>query len=117
MGRLAEAWRFYRDHVIFEEEIDAQPREEPEPLHPEPHPNHQPPHRLLLLLLHAHTSLLSSHYPNPNLDRRHGCSCPPDPEEKRVRVKGVTDTSKGGSELFIGEWVEFLLHVSSQFSL
>jgi len=27
-------------HAVLEEEIDAQPREEPEALHPEPHPDH-----------------------------------------------------------------------------
>lgn len=67
-------------HAVLEEETDAQPREEPEALHPEAHPDHQPPPRrrrgtlqlLLLLLLHdwAFSSSSSSRRPgsNQNLD-------------------------------------------------
>lgn len=48
-------------HAVLEEEVDAQPWEQPEPLHPESDPDHQPPPRRrrgtlrchLLFLLHG----------------------------------------------------------------
>lgn len=69
-GRLEDLQRGGGDaHAVLEEEVDAQPWEQPEPLHPEPHRDHPPPRRLhpplplhLPLLLH-HSSL--THPPTP----------------------------------------------------
>ena len=45
-------------HAVLEEEVDAEPREQPEPLHPEPDPDHHPSPRLRRGSLHRHLLLL-----------------------------------------------------------
>jgi hypothetical protein len=100
-------------HAVLEEEVDAQPREQPEPLHPESDPDHEPPPRLrrgslrchLLLLLHGDPSSSSPQPSEFKSESRVG-SAPPDPrgggwrgrhcELVGSRTHAYEDTSKGG---------------------